>query len=193
MVAVSRSAVPVWHDVRSVLSQNFTEPTIIPEPTADQIQYEFWVRRNLRWPSLTNALADAQKAAQAVVGRALSCVVMPLYADWVQYRTHLSEFLSNLSVYLPVFDHDVNHELQSLRGRLSQVMDRIDFLEQRLTLLEQGQVDREALSREAPADDQGQAIAVRIDAAQRRAERVRGRSRSPAPSELSQHSSRGDF
>ena len=188
MPRVSRLQEPEWIDIRNVLSQNVTEPTIIPEPTAEQIQYEFWVRRNLRWPNLSGALAGAQQAAQAVVGRALSCVVMPLYADWVQYRPRLSKFLTDLSVYLTGFGHNVHDELEQLKGRLSHAMDRIDFLEQRVTLLEQGQVDTEALSREALADDRGQVIAVRIEAAQHRAGRVRGRSSSPAPSELSQRS-----
>ena len=113
---------------------------------------------------------------------------MPLYADWVQYRPHLSKFLTDLSVYLTSFVNNVYDELELLKVRLSHAMDRIDFLEQRVALLERGQVDTEALSREALADDREQAIAVRIEAAQHRAERVRGRSSSPAPSELSQHS-----
>ena len=166
-----------------MLSEKFTEPTVIEEPHPAQIQYEVYVRGAVRWPSI-----DGPKAALAVVGRALSCVVMPLYADWVQYRELLSEYLQNLNAWLPTFSRQVDGDLHRLRTSVSRALDRIDFLERRLTLLESGQLDKEEYAQEEEADDKEKDIAVRIQAAQRRAARVRGRSRSPAPSVGSQYS-----
>ena len=176
--------VPQWRGLRKILSENFTEPTVVQELSAAQIQYEVYVRQAVRWPSIV----DAPKALLAVVGRALSCVVMPLYADWVQYRKLLSEYLNNLNAFLPKFSRQVDGDLHRLRTSVSRAMDRIDFLERRLTLLEAGQLDMEEYAQEEKADDKEKDIAVRIQAAQRRAARVRGRSRSPAPSVGSQYS-----
>lgn len=173
-------SIPQWRNLHSVLSKKLTEPTVIQELQPDQIQYEVFVRRAVRWP-------DLQKAPQvilSVVGRALSCVVMPLYADWVQFRELLCKYLPKLNDYLPKRARHVDGEIRHLRSLVSRAMDRIDFLERRVAFLEARNTASPELAREALADDSGVDLNQRIQAAQVRAARVRGRSHSPAPTEI---------
>ena len=178
-------APPEWRGIRTILSDTWTQPTVVSEPQVEQIQYEVFVRQEIRWPALAST-----PGILAVVGRAFSCVVMPLYTDWVQFRKLLSAYLAKLNDYLPKLNRKVDDDLHGLRQSVSRALDRIDFLERRLALLESGQVAREELREElimeAVADDRDRDIASRVQAAQRRAARIRGRSRSPAPSEQSQ-------
>lgn len=178
----SALTVPQWRTLHVALSENETQPTVISDPQSEQIQYEVFVRRNIRWPNMP----ELPKEMLSVVGRALSCVVMPLYTDWVQYRKLLSEYLQKLNKFLPKFQRKADRDTHCLRTFVNRAMDRIDFLERRVTLLEEGQrAVNPALAAEAAADDPERDIGDRVVAAWARAARVRGRSSSPAPSQLS--------